>query len=420
MKIQKPKGTQDLYENKIKEYKRIEEFLQQVSYSYNYSLIETPIFENAELFLGIGEESDIVSKEMYVFNDKSDRKLALRPEGTAAVARSVSENKMITNQASLPLRLFYYGDMFRYERPQKGRFRQFKQYGVELYSEKSPYFDFEIILMADRIIKQAGIKNYVFLINSIGSTETRNKYITEIKKILTSKISELSDDSKRRLNTNPLRILDSKDENDIKLVSTLPTLREFLTAEEENYFTKIVELMESNSIKYEIDSKLVRGLDYYNDFVFEVVETNNDSRTNTILGGGRYESIIENVKDVNMSSVGFAIGIERLINKIKEDNPSFFKDDENFDLYIGSLSEQALIDAISLGEKLHNKNINIYIDYDYSRKIKYHFSKVDKLSAKHMLIIGDSDLENNSVSIKNTSTKESNVMSIDDVLEFFN
>ena len=398
--MNKPKGTKDLFGEEIDIYNNLINYIQKKCNEFNYYKIETPIFESLELFKRIGEDTDVVNKEMYIFEDKSNRKMALRPEGTASIARAIIENKFINLDSDLPLRLYYIGDMFRYERPQSGRFRQFKQFGVELYSQKNPYYDFEVIQLIDSIFKGLNLDNYIFKINSIGSFETRKTYISKIRPLLEKNASKLSEVSKKNIERNILRILDSKDKNDIRIVATLPKIYDYLTIEERKYFDTLVKLFKQFKIKYEIDDTLVRGLDYYNDFVFEVSESVNDK---SILGGGRYDNLLKSLGGNDYSAIGFALGLERLIDLYSKSNSNKLLIEKKDIVYIGTLDEKSFEFAYN---NISRSGLNIYLEYNFNKKLKYHFSKSDKLNSNYTIILGNKDLEKKEFTIKNNLTKK--------------
>lgn len=406
MNYNKPKGTKDIFDVDSFKYEKTTNILKKVSNDFNFKYIETPIFEYTKLFNRIGEETDVVSKEMYTFEDRSKRSLTLRPEGTASATRLASENNLLNPTSNNHLKLFYIGDMFRYERPQSGRYRQFKQFGVELYSKPSLSSDIEVVLMIDSILKEFNIMNYKFVINSIGGKNSRKKYVDFITKELNKNFNSLSEDSKKRIKSNPLRILDSKDKGDIELVKKLPNIYNFLSLEEKESFDKICIFLDKYGIKYKIDYLLVRGLDYYNDFVFEVVDESNKSRTDSILGGGRYSSLVKDITGYELSSIGFAIGIQRLINLVEKINPDFYEEENESLIYISSLTEKSLPHSFAIRDFLIKEKFNVFFDLNFDMKMKYYFNKMNKLNPELSILVGDKDYEKNLITIKNNSTKE--------------
>jgi len=310
-KLQPVRGTKDLLPDEQDKFNAIIDMAKHVSTLYGFREMNTPIFEATEVFQrSIGETSDIVSKEMYTFESKGGESLTLRPEFTAGIVRAFISNGM---QQDLPLKLFSYGPLFRYERPQKGRQRQFHQVNFEWLGNETPMADIEMIAMADKLLKKLGIKDYTVEINSLGSKESRAKYIDALKKYLSDKKDQLSEDSKVRLEKNPLRILDSKDEGDKKLLKNAPIIIEYLSDEDKAFLEKVEEGLKLLSINYKVNDKIVRGLDYYNDVVFEFVSTSDDvGAQNTILAGGRYDGLVSGMGGGDVPAVGFAAGIERL------------------------------------------------------------------------------------------------------------
>lgn len=322
--MNKPKGTKDVFgrEQKIKSF--IYEILQTAVKVNNFQKIETPIFESTEVFIrSVGETSDIVSKEMYSFLDKGERSLTLRPEGTAGVIRAIVENKLYTK---LPLKLYYEGPMFRYENPQKGRQRQFTQFGVEYISDASPYADVEVILMANLILKSLGIK-YALKINSLGDVNTKVDYMKALRKYFLPFKAQLTDDSQNRLESNPLRILDDKIDSQKDFVKNAPKISDFYSPESKDYFEKVKDFLQKSRVDFIVDQNLVRGLDYYTHTTFEFVSNSvNSGAQATLVGGGHYQNLVKEFGGPELSGVGFGIGIERLINELVNINDEEIED----------------------------------------------------------------------------------------------
>ncbi|TPE57434.1 histidine--tRNA ligase [[Mycoplasma] falconis] len=305
------KGTKDIYGLELKVVNYIKEMFFNVSKKYNCEEIQTPIIEDINLFIrSVGETSDIVSKEMYAFEDLGGRKIALRPEGTASAIRAFCENRINNMEWG---RFSYFGPMFRYERPQKGRYRQFLQGGIELIENKSSYTNLEIIKLAVDFLEAIKVKDYILQINNLGSFETRNKYISELKKYFENYKDQLNEISKIRLEKNVLRILDDKEEIQKEFVKNAPKLLDFLSSEEKQDFQDLLNLLEKFNINYQINPYLVRGLDYYNDIVFEFVSNSEAlGSQSTILAGGRYDGMIKEFGGPDIGSIGFAFGVDRL------------------------------------------------------------------------------------------------------------
>ncbi|MDC8916881.1 histidine--tRNA ligase [Metamycoplasma hyosynoviae] len=351
----KLKGMRDIFGKNANILNYIKNSFFECVKNYNYQFIETPVLENASLFIrAVGETSDIVNKEMYIFKDNGENLVALRPEATASTIRAYVENKINNFQGET--RLAYFGPMFRYERPQKGRFRQFYQGGVELIAKKSVMSNFEAIKLASDFLEKVKIKDFVLKINNLGTYESRNKYIQELRKYFKKYESELSDLSKIRLEKNVLRIFDDKEDGEKDFVKNAPILWNFLSTEEKNSFNSLLEMLKKYGIKYEIDNFLVRGLDYYNDVVFEFVsESQALGAKSTILGGGRYNGMIEEFGGPKNDSIGFAFGVDRLMEIIAFNEKEYPEIDNQIDVLIGYLNEEEKDEITSLAYDLRKK-----------------------------------------------------------------
>ncbi|NGX30517.1 MAG: Histidine--tRNA ligase, partial [Candidatus Anoxychlamydiales bacterium] len=318
MKYQIPKGLFDILPNAKESFKEVnrwqylESIINKLAIDYNFEEIRVPIFEKTELFLrGVGATSDIASKELYTFLDKAKRSMSLRPEGTASVMRAFIENNL--SQEKKFHKLYYMGPMFRYDRPQKGRYRQHHQLGVEIIGDKSFEIDAEVIDMLVTLFKRLELKNLKLLINSIGDLETRTNYKKALLDFLKPNFENLSEESKARFDKNPMRILDSKDERDKKILKEAPSILDFLSDAAKKHFENLLNLLDKLDIKYEVDSKLVRGLDYYDDTVFEVVSEKLGGAQNSLGGGGRYNSLLKSLGGPDLPGIGFACGLERIL-----------------------------------------------------------------------------------------------------------
>jgi histidyl-tRNA synthetase len=400
--IQSVRGTKDILPGEIEKWQFLEKKIREVTKKYSYNEIRTPIFEKTEVFSrSIGENTDIVNKEMYTFTDKGNESLTLRPEQTAALVRSVIQNNL-THEVST-LRLWYFGPFFRYERPQKGRLRQFHQFGAECIASPNPEADVEIILLADYLIKNLGIENYEIQINSLGNEASRMVYKDELIKYLQTHKDELSFDSKNRLESNPLRILDSKDEGDIKIIENSPNILEYLDDESRLHFDKVIELLKITGVKYNLQPRLVRGLDYYCHTVFEFKSSYLGAQ-DAFGGGGRYDGLFSQLGGKSTPAVGFAMGIERLllilesINALKNIN-------NNCDVYVVCGNEKIYNSAIVITEKLRHLGYNVATDIQ-RRSFKAQMREAGKLNAKFCVIIGEDEDLRNSVTIKNMHTGE--------------
>lgn len=404
--ITKAKGCYDLYGEEAKKFKLAEKVIEEVMQLYNINYIRTPVFENSELFRrGVGEETDIVSKEMYEFKDKSDRSLTLRPEGTAGVVRSYIENKM-TNNLVKPVKFYYIEPMYRYERPQKGRYREFTQFGIEVLGESNPLIDMEVISAVIEVFNRLGLKNIKLKINTLGDKSSRETY----KKLLIDHFNNYKDnlcsDCQRRLVTNPLRILDCKIDREKDFFKEAPKIRDYLSDQSKAYFKRIEEYLKELNINYEIDDNLVRGLDYYDELVFEIEVDNS-----TICGGGRYNRLVKELGGDDTCAFGFAIGMERFLSLI--DLP-----DEKQDLiYVLALSETERKEALKLVRYLRSNNKKADFDTE-NKSLKSQFKKADNLNSRYLIFINDEKLKEEKIEIKDNlkSTKEE--VEIDKILEY--
>ena len=408
--MMKPKGTRDYYgkEQNLREY--IKSIIQAISSVNNFKEIETPIFESVDVFTkSIGETTDIVSKEMFQFKDRKDRDMVLRPEGTAAVIRAVVENKLLSGM--LPVKLFYYGPMFRYERPQKGRQRQFTQFGVEVFSEKNPYIDIEVILLAKTILDSLGIE-YELLLNSLGDKETRVKYSKSLKKYFLKYKNQLSELSLSRIETNPLRILDDKIDGKKDFVKNAPKIDEFYNKETKDYFKVITNFFKHMDIKFRIDTTLVRGLDYYSDTAFEFISSSYKAGSqSTLIGGGRYNNLVKHFGGPDVSGVGFAIGIERLMNELSP----FDEIKTNIDVYVMNISAEVQVENMAVIYML--RKAGFITDWNYKpAKIAKAFAKADKSEAPIKVITGAKELSNGTVIVKIDSKQE--VIKLENLIEY--
>lgn len=406
MIISKAKGCYDLYGDEAKKFKMAEKVIEEVMGIYNINYIRTPVFENSELFRrGVGEETDIVSKEMYEFKDKSDRSLTLRPEGTAGVVRSYIENKM-TNNLVKPVKFYYLEPMYRYERPQKGRYREFTQFGIEVLGESNPLIDIEVISAVIEIFNRLGLENIKLKINTLGDKETREKY----KKLLINHFNNYKDnlcsDCQRRLVTNPLRILDCKIDREKKFFKEAPKIRDYLSEKSKKYFEKIEEYLKSLNIDYEIDDNLVRGLDYYDELVFEI-----EVDSSTICGGGRYNRLVKELGGDDTCAFGFAIGMERFLSLLE-----LPKETEDL-TYILALSDSERLEALKLARYLRNNNKRVDFDTE-SKSLKSQFKKSDNLNSRYLIFINDEKLKYGKVEIKDTLNSIKEEIEIDKILEY--
>lgn len=422
MKYSQPKGTFDIVPNPIKEedlwkassnWQYIEKIIRKAAVDYGFSEIRTPIFEKTDLFIRtVGESSDIVSKEMYTFEDKAGRSMSLRPEGTAPVVRAFIENHF-QQQGSFH-KVFYIGPFFRYDRPQAGRFRQFHQFGVEAFGRSDPYQDAEVIDLTCEIYKRLGIKNLTVLINSVGDAESRAQYRNALVSFLTPHFDKLSSDSQQRFEKNPLRILDTKNPEEIELLKEAPSLSDYLTAECKEHFESLLGILESLGIEYTIEPKLVRGLDYYNKTVFEIT-SNVLGAQNSIGAGGRYDGLMKSLGGQDLPSIGFATGIERILSTMIGQKCSFGKIQSPFFFFIplGDSPKKLAFDLLS---KVRHKQIACEM-YVKSQKMQKALQEASDIGATYSIIIGDQEIEKGLLQIKNMETRESEEVPLSSIFE---
>ncbi len=411
--IKTPRGTKDVLPSESYKWQYLEKKFKEVTDLFNYKELRTPIFESTEVFSrSIGEETDIVNKEMYTFNDRSDSSLTLRPEMTAALVRSAIENSL-TNTAGVQ-RLWYFGPFFRYERPQKGRFRQFHQFGVECLSSPNPDSDVEVLHLADKLIKEIGISEYTLFINSIGNKASREKYNNVLVQYFNENKDKLSENSKERLDKNPLRILDSKSPDDIALLDDAPKISDSLDEESQLHYNQVKEKLTSLGIKFMENHKLVRGLDYYSHTVFEF-QSNLLGAQDSFGGGGRYNELFSQLGGKDVPAVGFAMGVERLLI-ILEESGKFDNIEEQIDLYIVKATKDDSV-IYNLISKLRDNGV--ILNYDLlDKNFKGQFKEANRVNAKWTMIIGDDEISNNKLTIKNMKSGEQSEIDFENILKF--
>lgn len=398
--IAKPKGTYDLMGVDAKIYTYISHEIEDMMSNFNYELIRTPIFEASELFhRSVGEGTDIVTKETYDFIDRGSRNITLRPEGTAGVVRSLIENKLYGNRNDV-IKLYYNGTMYRYERPQSGRNREFTQFGVEAFNSNDPMLDAEVISIGYYLLNNLGIEATV-AINSLGDAESRKKYTEALVNYLKPHINDLCEDCQNRINTNPLRILDCKVDKDNEILKNVPKISDYLSEESKDRFEKLKGYLNVLDINYEVNESIVRGLDYYDENVWEYIA---DSDGVTLGGGGRYNHLVENLDGPSIPAVGFAMGIERIILNIKE-NIDVKNLGQAVDVYIMSVSEEEKMHALELAQYLRLNNVATEIN-STNLSMKSQFKIADNLQAKFLIILNNEDLQKGLINIKDNATKE--------------
>ena len=402
--VQAIRGMNDLLPEDTSVWQQVESVLKQTLASYGYSEVRMPIVEKTNLFCrAIGEVTDVVEKEMYSFEDRSGDHLSLRPEGTAGCVRACLEHNLVYNQEQ---RLWYMGPMFRHERPQKGRYRQFHQTGVEVFGLDGPDIDAELIALTNTIWKKFGIENDLQLeLNSLGSADERKAYKEDLVKFLEANFDKLDEDSKRRTHTNPLRVLDSKDQNVQALLKDAPKLKDYFGAETKAHFEGLQKFLDKLGIKYVLNDRLVRGLDYYNLTVFEWTTTALGAQ-GTVCGGGRYDSLVEQLGGSPTKAVGFGLGMERLILLLTTLGKVSVK--PNVDVYVLGSGEGADERMLEVSNLLRDKlNVARIMMHCGGGNFKKQFKKADKVGAKVAVIIGQSELENHTVTIKDMNDKDS-------------
>ncbi|HIS29388.1 MAG TPA: histidine--tRNA ligase [Candidatus Avamphibacillus intestinigallinarum] len=417
MSIKAPRGTEDLLPGQVEIWQYAESVIKDVVKHFNYKEIRTPIFEHTELFQrGVGDSTDIVQKEMYTFKDRGDRSITLRPEGTAAVVRAYVENKMY-GLPTQPVKLFYFAEMFRYERPQHGRTRQFHQFGVEVLGSNQPAIDAEVINLAMTCYEKLGLKSLKLVLNSLGDQESRTNYRKALIEHFTPYKNELCHDCQSRLEQNPLRILDCKKDREHQAMQTAPSILDYLNESSRTYFEDVKHYLDLMEIPYVVDANLVRGLDYYNHTAFEIMsEADGFGAITTLAGGGRYNGLAEDVGGPETPGMGFAMGFERLIMALQVEGVQLPLLDA-IDCYVVSFGEAANESAIRLTNTLRQNGISADQDYE-GRKMKAQMKSASRNHAKYVCIIGESEVEEKTVMVKAMDTGEQESVREQDILTY--
>lgn len=417
MKLQKPKGTQDILPREAAKWQYLENVARETFKKYHYGEIRTPMFEHYEVISrSVGDTTDIVTKEMYDFHDKGDRHITLRPEGTAPVVRSFVENKLFAPEVQKPVKLYYIGSMFRYERPQAGRLREFHQIGVECFGSANPASDVETIAMASHLFETLGIKDMTLHLNSLGNPSSRAAYRQALIDYLTPMREQLSKDSQRRLDENPLRVLDSKEVEDKVAVENAPSILDYLDEESKAHFEAVQEMLTTLNIPFVIDTNMVRGLDYYNHTIFEFM-TKVEGSDLTICAGGRYDGLVSYFDGPETPGFGFGLGLERLL-LILEKQGITLPIEEPMDVYLAVLGEAANSKALALVQAIRKQGFTAERDY-LGRKIKAQFKSADSFNAKTIITLGESEVETGKVIIKNNQTREEMEVSLEEITSNF-
>lgn len=405
-----PKGTEDLLPQDSYKWQYLEKKFKETADLYNYKEIRVPTFEHTELFeRGVGDTTDVVEKQMYTFNDKGGRSVTLRPEGTASVVRSFLQNSLYA--LPMPMKMFYDIACFRYENKQKGRLREFHQFGVEVFGAENATVDAEVISLAITFLNSVGLNDLSVNINSIGCPKCRKAYSDALKEYLKPKHDELCDTCKGRFERNPLRIIDCKSEVCGEIVKGAPTLLDYICDDCREHFEQFKACLDSMGIKYSIDSGIVRGLDYYTKTVFEII-----SGGFTVCGGGRYDGLVEELGGKSTPAVGFGLGIERLLLRLEETGVAI-PEPETVKLYIAPLGENAVAQAQKLAYQLRLSGVNVDTDH-LGRGLRASMKYADKLGAQYTLVLGDDEIKNGQANIKNMSSGEQTLLDLDKIADF--
>lgn len=394
--INRPKGTKDVIPNEVYKWNYVENIAKGVLNKYGFSEIRTPVFEHTELFVrGVGEGSDIVNKEMYTFNDKGDRSITLKPEGTASIVRAFIENSL--DNEAMPQKLFMLTPCFRYERPQAGRLREHHQFSIEAFGSSSPLMELEVIGVIKTIFDMLKFNNYLLNINSIGCKECRKKYLEVLKNYYSKHINNMCPDCKVRYEKNALRILDCKEESCAKFKEGAPKPREYLCDECKEHFNQLTKMLDISGIKYKVNDNLVRGIDYYSRTVFEFLTVENGA-LGTICAGGRYDGLVGELGGKDLPGVGVGLGIERLLALLEKNNIEIPKEN-SLHLYIANASVNEIASVVALAKKLRDNGVNVEFD-TMGRSLKAQMKYADKIGALNVIIIGEEEVKTQIVEIK--------------------
>ncbi len=410
LKVQRPKGTQDVVPSQMYKWNTVEAIVKDTASAYGFREIRIPTFEDTALFVrSVGDTTDVVQKEMYSVTAKGDADFSLRPEGTAGTIRALIENGILNE--GFPQKVFYVLSCFRHEKPQAGRLREFHQFGVEMAGTKDPRADAEVISLAKSIIDTAGLRGIKLFINSIGCPECRAKYHAALKEYFAGRADELCDTCRGRLEKNPMRILDCKSPVCSEIAEGAPVILDYLCEDCREHFEKLQQYLTAMDIKFEINPKIVRGLDYYTKTVFEFVTTDIGAQ-GTVCGGGRYDGLIETLSGKPCPALGFAMGLERLILTMEKQGLDFAAED-TCDIYIASMGEAASVKAMQMCAELRADGVSAECDV-VGRGLKAQMKYADKLGAKFSVVLGDSELESQTAELKNMQTGEKVTLPIDE------
>lgn len=411
-----PKGTKDVTPSEAFKWHFVEDTIKERADIYGYREIRTPTFEYTELFQrGVGDTTDVVQKEMYTFTDKGGRSLTLKPEGTAGAVRSFVEHGLYNS--ALPLKAYYFTPVFRYERPQAGRYREHHQFGAEVFGATEPTMDAELIAFALDIISSFGINELSLCINSIGCPKCRAEYNAALKEYMNSRREELCSTCRERLDKNPLRILDCKVPSCGEIAANAPVILDYLCDDCREHFEKLKQLLDAAGIAYTVDPHIVRGLDYYVRTVFEIIYTQPGGDKITVCGGGRYDGLSAQISDVSVASAGFGMGLERLIMVL--DNAGILPpDDNNCRVFIASMGQRAETEAFTLAQRLRALGIRAEINH-CKRSLKAQMKYADKIRAQSVIVIGDNEVDGDVYTVKDMASGEESVFAKADIASAF-
>ncbi len=406
-----PRGTKDLLPQESYKWQYVEKEFNNVCAQFNYKETRVPTFEHTELFeRGVGDTTDVVEKQMYTFLDKGNRSITLRPEGTSSVARSFLQNSLYAE--AMPAKMYYNIPCFRYEKSQKGRLREFHQFGVEVFGAGAPTIDAEVISLALTFLDRVGLKDLTVHINSIGCKECRKKYNDALREFLRPRLDKLCDTCKGRFERNPLRILDCKSEICQEQIQGAPVLLDYICDDCREHFEKFKACLDNMGIKYEIDPGIVRGLDYYSKTVFEII-----SGDFTVCGGGRYDGLVEELGGQSTPAIGFGLGIERLLLRLEETG-AVIPEPENVDLYVAPLGEKASLYVQQLVYNLRKKGIKAETDH-MGRGLRAQMKYADKIGCRYSLVLGDNEIDTGVASVKNMTDGTKTDIKLDEADKFF-
>ena len=415
MSIINVKGTHDIIGSEADTYSYVESVMEQIASFFAFQQVRPPVLEHSELFVrGVGESSDVVRKEMYTFDDKGGRSLTLRPDFTAGIMRLIVQNKLLaTNE--LPLKCYYCGPVFRYERPQLGRYRQFNQFGVESVGHGSPYADVEVIALAYTILTNLGLQNVKIKINTLGDEASRNAYRSALKDFFKDKIQHMCSDCKMRYEINPLRILDCKVPEDQEIVKDAPKMSGYISEQSQKRFQLVLKALEELEIPYEVDDTLVRGLDYYSETVFEFHYLSNKGNNYGAIGaGGHYDKLVQEIGGPDLPGVGFSFGVERLVSVLSDDELLPQDSGMHLDAYVMPIGEESYQYAMNVANTIRMLGYSVDMCFD-NVKLGNMFKRAEKKNAKLAIIIGEDEIKNNKVIIKNMKTQVQSTVDLDKV-----